>query len=145
MRTLILLLVMSFAGASLAAPLTAEQCPGYDEASALMWRNRRPAHPGALRLARAYLTYRHEGATLAKIKYDKWAHCYAGCRIAQDVDVLTANYVAWLKEDRDLHDCDPGTHFDPEDEIATNIGASLASQAESPSACLALCKQTLRR
>lgn len=145
MRTLLIVTFIVFQGAFAVAAETAGACAGFTEADALMWQNRKPGHPGTLRLARAWLTYRNEGANLARIKYDKWAHCYGGCRIAQDVDAATVLYVAWLKEDRDLRDCNARTHFDPLDEDATNLGAQLAPQAADAAACLSLCKQALPR
>jgi hypothetical protein len=106
------------------------------------WQSREPAHPGMLRLAGAWLVYRRESPIANSLKNDKQAHCYIGCRVSQDVGITTAVYLGWLKEQRDLTDCNPRTHFDPKDEIATLRGSELSGGKAN---CAEVCKAEFPR
>lgn len=105
------------------------------------WQFRAPTSPGLFSLARAYAVYNKEKATAQQITNDKRAHCYVGCRISQDVDFRTAEYVGWLKEDRDIKDCNKGSHFDAADFDATVVGAQLGQSQMDATGCMAACKQ----
>lgn len=75
---------------------------------------------------------------------DKLAHCYIGCRISQETNYHTADYVGWLKEDRDISDCRGQSYFDEEDYRATVRGAQFGeSQPDAPS-CERACKQVYK-
>lgn len=105
------------------------------------WEFRAPTNPGIFALARAYSVYNKEKTTAQQITYDKRAHCYVGCRISQEVDFRTAEYVGWLKEDRDIKDCNKNSHFDPADFDATVAGAQLGQSQVDAAGCMAACKQ----
>jgi len=144
-----LLLMTSLAAAAPVACHTQEINPGtlepYSTAQAYNavvknWQSRQPDHPGMISLGKAFAVYRSEKATLNKMRNDKQAHCYAGCRISQEVNYRTAEYVAWLKEDRDVKDCKKTSHFDNLDFIATVDGAQLGQSAVDDIACMAGCK-----
>jgi hypothetical protein len=107
------------------------------------WQAREPQHPGLVKLAAAYAIYRSEkqsNEALARIK-DKRAHCYVGCRISQELDYRTAEYVGWYKEIKDIKDCNPESHFDPADFDATIDGAHMGQSQVGAAACLQACEQ----
>lgn len=105
------------------------------------WKYREPRSPGLVALARAYAVYSSEKAVTAKITGDKRAHCYVGCRISQEVDYRTAEYVGWYKEDKDIKDCNKNSHFDIADFDATADGAQLGQSQPDRKGCMAACKQ----
>lgn len=104
------------------------------------WKFREPRNPGIISLARAYAVYSSEKDAAAKISHDKLAHCYMGCRISQEVNFRTAEYVGWLKEDKDIKDCNKNTHFDESDFDATVDGAQRGQSAVDAEACMTSCK-----
>lgn len=87
------------------------------------WESKRPSEPGLLDLAKAYSLFQGEKQNADKLLRDKIKHCYFGCRIAHETDYTTADYVAWLKEYKDLTDCESNTRFEPRDYTATLDGA----------------------
>lgn len=93
-------------------------------------------------LVKAYSVYKNEKTQAERMSSDKRAHCYIGCRIAQETNYETADYVGWLKEKRDLSDCNPKTHFDEEDYKATIRGASFGNTQRDSLGCLQACTQT---
>jgi|GEM_PF-1336547 hypothetical protein len=108
------------------------------------WQTRAPESPGMAALMKAYNIFTKEKKIADSLKNDKKAHCYIGCRISQDVNFKTAEYVGWMKEDQDIRDCKAGTHFDELDLIATIKGAEFGQTAADAKACLTSC-QTVRR
>ncbi len=103
------------------------------------WRAIEPAMPNPVLLLRAYSVFKFEEPLAKKMKNDKVAHCYMGCRLSQETDYRTADYVGWLKEERDIHDCDGRSHFDPEDYQATLRGALGGENHPEPGLCRVLC------
>lgn len=97
--------------------------------------------PGPIDLMRAYSLYKKEKAQAEKLGNDKRAHCFLGCRISQHTDYHTADYVGWLKEDRDISDCNPRSHFDEEDYRATVRGAQIGESQNEAATCIQACKQ----
>lgn len=93
------------------------------EADLKSWQSKKPSEPNLLNLAKAYSTFQDEKQNAEKLLRDKIKHCYLGCRIANDTDYATADYVAWLKEYKDLTDCELGTRYEPRDYTATLDGA----------------------
>jgi hypothetical protein len=89
-------------------------------------------------LVRAYQVYVQEKARALTLESDKMSHCYMGCRMRQETNFKTVRYVAWLKEKKDLTDCDPNTHFEVKDFEATILGGAL----EVPTAadCVTTCR-----
>lgn len=139
----LLLALLFFASPVFVSAAETNACAGYNADADARWESRKPGNPGPFRLAHAYLIYRDETDNLKRIRNDKVAHCYIGCRIAQDVDVPTVLYVAWLKEKRDLTDCRAKSHFDEADERATILGADLAPSAPDAASCLPVCRKAL--
>lgn len=111
------------------------------QATVYDWLMREPAMPGPLSLWRAYGIYKREQQKALGLGNDKTAHCYLGCRIAQDVNYVTADYVGWYKEDQDIRDCKRGSQFDEYDYIATIKGAEIGEQQSDPMTCQRACKQ----
>jgi hypothetical protein len=147
MKTFILLLNLCFvslfsmtAQAAQAFPVGTEACDGDYQEVVDLWQMQEPTYPGALKLGRAYLLYKNLLSVLSKIKNDKVKHCYIGCEIAKNIDYITAEYTGWLKEDRDLKDCNPRTKFDFLDYLATINGARISVSAPEV-ACLLECRQ----
>lgn len=105
------------------------------------WKARAPDTPHPIALWRAYNIYKKEHHKALSLGNDKRAHCYIGCRISQDIDFPTADYVGWYKEERDLSDCNRRTHFDEIDYIATIKGAEIGKQQHESSTCERACKQ----
>lgn len=110
------------------------------------WLKKNPGNVGVFDLYRGLSVANAESRFVsAKTGDDKARHCYVGCRIATDVNLATAFYAGWFKEQRDLTDCDPGTHFDPLDEEATRRGAWVGAGLEDlplqdrQQACLEAC------
>lgn len=106
-----------------------------------------PVRPSYFTLYRAYQLTKAETANARAMKSDKRAHCYMGCRIANDFGTAAAEYAAWYKEHQDLTDCNPGSRFEPRDIEATRIGIRLG-EAHAPAAdlkfCQARCRQQIR-
>jgi hypothetical protein len=105
------------------------------------WQVQKPEVPGMFKLARAYSVYKKEKDFATSLGNDKRAHCYMGCRISQETDYHVAEYVGWLKEDQDIRDCKPTTHFDAADWSATNKGAQLGQSQPDAKGCDLSCKQ----
>jgi hypothetical protein len=64
-----------------------------------------------------------------------------GCRISQEVNYRTAEYVGWYKEDQDIKDCNKSTHFDVADFDATVEGAQMGQSQIDVAGCLQACTQ----
>lgn len=107
------------------------------------WNEKEPAHPGMLRLWRAYSVYKEQEPIARKLKNDKRQHCYMGCMISQTTNQETVLYVAWLKESRDLQDCSKATHFEEADFIATLFGAQVGATAKTAQECVDSCQNPL--
>ncbi|WP_413290711.1 hypothetical protein [Bdellovibrio sp. HCB337] len=105
------------------------------------WSQRRPGKGNPLYLVRAYSTYRFEQKAAMSFKNDKQIHCFYGCRISQRTNFQTAQYVAWLKEDRDIKDCNLKTHFEIADFEATIKGAEFGTSTKSREECAQVCSQ----
>lgn len=108
------------------------------------WKKLSPGLSQPFLLVRAYAVYKQEKDKAESLGTDKLAHCYMGCRIAQETDYSTAAYVGWLKEDRDISDCKAFSHFDEEDYIATIRGAEFGVVPVDTPSCAAMCKQIYR-
>lgn len=104
------------------------------------WTEKEPEHPGYLNLWRAYNAYKGALAVANMLKKDKQAHCYMGCVIRHASDQKTVIYSAWLKESRDLQDCNKGTHFEEADMTATIAGGEMGDLS-SPDQCLYACQR----
>lgn len=91
------------------------------------WKLNKPKVPNLFYMGLAYMTYEKEKKTSLSLGSDKQAHCYMGCRIAQETNYSTALYVGWYKEHKDLLDCQKPTHFEPLDFEATKLGAQAAT------------------
>jgi uncharacterized protein YozE (UPF0346 family) len=104
------------------------------------WAAKAPESPNMFSLAKAYAIYKSEKEASLKIGNDKHAHCYMGCRISQGTSYRVAEYVGWLKEDRDIKDCNKNSHFDEADYEATTTGAHLGESQVDAEGCVALCK-----
>jgi len=105
------------------------------------WGTQEPKDPGVINLFAAWKVYKNKAATVKKIKGDKRKHCYMGCRIAQDVSLETAIYVAWLKENDDLTDCEKSTLFEHRDFEVTVEGAELSKESSDKQHCLDECSK----
>lgn len=105
------------------------------------WADLSPGVGNPFALIKAYNIYKKEKAAAQKMRSDKLAHCYIGCRISQETSYHTADYVGWLKEDRDISDCSPNTRFDEEDYRATVRGAQFGESQNDANSCLQACKQ----
>ncbi|MCC6138541.1 MAG: hypothetical protein IT287_07900, partial [Bdellovibrionaceae bacterium] len=108
------------------------------------WNSLEPLDPGFLQLFYAWDLYNKEEAIVAKIKGDKRKHCYMGCRIAQQVSLDTAIYVAWYKEKKDLTDCKANTYFEVRDHEVTLQGAELGQVSAEPQYCMDECNAIKR-
>lgn len=104
------------------------------------WTTIAPESPGLFALAKAYRIYSREKDFANKLRNDKRAHCYIGCRLSQEMDYRVAEYVGWLKEDRDIKDCNKATHFDSADYKATRSGATFGESQPDAKGCVAVCK-----
>ncbi len=153
MKTLYYLLILIFAVPAFAA--SSDSCWQHEidphtrriyqsnelwQSDLTMWEKRAPPEASYLALTEAYVVYSSEDSFALGLGSDKRAHCYMGCRIAQSVNLETATYVAWLKEDRDIQDCTRSTHFEEADFDATIAGAKMADTAPDAKACAAICK-----
>ncbi|MBX3017354.1 MAG: hypothetical protein KF767_05655 [Bdellovibrionaceae bacterium] len=103
-----------------------------------------PTRPGMYTLYRAYNLSKAETPNANALKNDKRAHCYIGCRLANDISVEAAEYAAWYKEHRDLTDCQKASRFEPQDILATQVGIRLGEQ-NVPHADKAFCQRTCRQ
>lgn len=103
-----------------------------------------PPRPGLYTLYRAYNLSQAETPNAQALKSDKRAHCYIGCRIANDFGAAAAEYAAWYKEHRDLTDCDRRSRFEPQDIVATQVGIRLG-ETHAPRADKSLCQQQCRQ
>lgn len=103
-----------------------------------------PAAPGILRLTVGYQVAMQESKKARGP--DKRQHCYVGCRIAHEVGHDVAVYAGYYKEDKDILDCDPKTHFDLKDLEATIRGADLAAGNQADAAfCAQICRREFRK
>lgn len=105
------------------------------------WQSKAPGTPNPFALFKAYNVYKSEKDYAGSMKSDKRAHCYMGCRISQSTSYKTADYVGWLKEDRDLKDCSRKTHYDEQDYVATLRGAQFGESQKDARGCLQACQQ----
>lgn len=108
------------------------------------WANQNPGSGNPLALIKAYSVYKSEKSKAETMGTDKLAHCYMGCRISQETNYHTADYVGWLKEERDITDCNLKTHFDEEDYKATARGAGFGENARDAASCETACKQVYK-
>lgn len=106
------------------------------------WENKAPNTPSIFSLVKAYFLYSNQKAYVDSLKSDKVAHCYLGCRISQVTSYSTADYVGWLKEQRDLTDCKPKTRFDEADYQATIRGGQIGENRAAD--CLQACRQVYK-
>lgn len=109
--------------------LAVEECT--EEANLVLqdWMTKNPGDVGLFSLYRGHGVGNQESRYVSqKSRNDKFKHCFVGCRIAFEVNLATALYAGWYKEQRDLTDCDPSTNFDPRDEEATRRGALAGDQ-----------------
>ncbi len=92
-------------------------------------------------LIQAYQVYVQEKERSLTLESDKMSHCFIGCQMRQKTNFQTVQYVAWLKELRDLKDCDPRSHFEVKDFEATVLGGRI----EAPTAedCVTTCRVEL--
>lgn len=90
-----------------------------------------PAMPNLFSLQKGYRVGVEESRKAARMRPDKRQHCYVGCRIANEAGYEVAVYAAYYKEDKDINDCNPKTHYDPKDIEATIAGARLAQGASN--------------
>lgn len=104
------------------------------------WKTKEPKAPSLDQLFRAYEIYKNEKSAAQKLKNDKVKHCYIGCRIAQELNPQSAEYVGWYKEAQDLEDCERNTRFEEKDYEATLFGANL--QVTGQEACVSSCRET---
>lgn len=111
------------------------------DATRIDWQYRSPGRANPIYLWRAYNLYKKEQQKALALGNDKRAHCYIGCRIAQETDFHTADYVGWYKEERDLNDCKASTQFDELDYLSTVRGAEIGVQQDEGSTCARSCKQ----
>lgn len=110
------------------------------------WKATQPPHPGYYDLYQSWNTYRFEMDTRVPnlptiTRSDKSLHCYIGCRISQDVNEPSGVYTGWLKEKRDLTDCDSGTHFEIIDSTVTTWGAAWGRNSDDPGICVENCEK----
>lgn len=108
------------------------------------WAEQNPGAGNPFSLIKAYNVYKSEKTKAEKMGTDKLAHCYMGCRISQETSYHTADYVGWLKEDRDITDCNYKTRFDEEDYKATARGAQFGESARDAATCESSCKQVYK-
>ncbi|MBL7688822.1 MAG: hypothetical protein JNJ49_12375 [Bdellovibrionaceae bacterium] len=101
------------------------------------WEQRGRGFAGPLNLFWSFTSYVREKKQAESFGSDKAAHCYIGCVIARSTRAEVADYVGWLKEQKDLSDCDPETHFEEADALATSWGGML--EARSREECRAQC------
>lgn len=87
------------------------------------WSTFNKSTPDPISLSKAYFVYKAEIKKTEKFSKDKVKHCYMGCRISAEIDLPTAEYVAWNKEQDDITDCKLKTHFEVKDYEATVDGA----------------------
>lgn len=134
-------MLLNLAGANQAeaAPQAALQCE-IDPELSREWKSLEPARPNMIALWLGWNTAKEERPKALSLGDDKAAHCYLGCRIAQDAGEKAALYAGWYKEWTDLTDCNSRTAFDPEDEIATKEGALAAREFRRPEDCVQFCR-----
>lgn len=101
------------------------------------WEQRGRGFAGPLNLFWSFTSYVREKKQAESFGSDKAAHCYIGCVIARSTRAEVADYIGWLKEQQDLVDCDPETHFEEADAVATSWGGML--EARSREECQAQC------
>lgn len=102
-----------------------------------------PPRPGMYSMYRTYNLVKAETPKANQLKNDKRAHCYMGCRIANDISVEAAEYAAWYKEHKDLTDCVKRSRFELKDIVATQVGIRIGEK-NSPHADVDFCQQTCR-
>lgn len=127
-------------------PVTRQVFQSEDEYNSVReaWAHRHPGTGNPFSLIKAYKIYKNEKTKAERMGTDKLAHCYMGCRISQETSFATADYVGWLKEDRDITDCNVSTHFDEDDYEATRRGAQFGESQRDPQGCEQACKQVYR-
>lgn len=105
------------------------------------WENQSPGLANPIQLLMAYNVYKKEKDFAVSLGSDKLAHCFLGCRISQETSYHTSDYVGWLKEMRDLTDCNPNSFFDENDYRATIRGGLLGNSQPDASSCQRACLQ----
>ena len=103
------------------------------------WDKQKPTTPNPFLLLKAFATYKSEQQTADSFKNDKAAHCYIGCRIAQDTNYECADYAGWKKESDDLTDCKLQSYFEEEDYLATIAGAESGLENPEKNHCREFC------
>lgn len=93
------------------------------------WENQNVQVVSPLKLAIAYKVYKSELKNTKLLANDKVVHCVMGCKIMQQTDYKTANFLAWYKEYNDLTDCQKNSNFEFLDYEATVYGADTAARA----------------
>ena len=88
-----------------------------------------PPMPNLYKLQVGYRVGLEESRKASRMRPDKRQHCYVGCRIANEAGHDVAVYAAYYKEDKDINDCNPRTHYDLKDITATIAGADIGRQA----------------
>ena len=106
------------------------------------WNSQKPVTPNPFQLIKAFATYKKEQSTADAFKNDKAAHCYIGCRIAQDTNYECADYAGWKKENDDLTDCQLQSYFEEEDYLATIAGANAGKDNPVKNFCIEYCQPT---
>ena len=88
------------------------------------WIKSKPQIPNWLSMTQ-FLIVAHKAHDYAEkqIGSDKVKHCFAGCFVRKNLNLKSAIMVGWLKELSDASDCDPETHFEKADYLATVAGA----------------------
>lgn len=94
-----------------------------------------------IHLAQAYQVYVQEKERSLTLESDKMSHCFIGCQMRQKTNYQTVYYVAWLKELRDLKDCNPSSHFEVKDFEATILGGGF--EVPTANGCVEVCRTEL--
>lgn len=105
------------------------------------WESQRSISLNPIYIIQAYNLAKAEYYKADHLGSDKMAHCYIGCRIAQETNFETARFAAWYKEMKDLTDCSPRSSFEETDYLVTLFGAQLT--AATPDQCVQLCSESL--
>ncbi len=134
------LLIILFSIFTVAAQAN-QPCLEISEPEIQKWMSIQPPMPSFFDLYKAKKIIDAEQKTALKLGNDKRAHCYLGCRISDDIDYQTADYVGWQKEFNDATDCNPNTRFDKADYVATLVGAKKSKQKNIKSSCATYCKK----
>lgn len=100
-----------------------ENCLEISKQQMAEWNAIKPDMPALTSLWKAKNVIDTERRYSLKLGNDKTAHCYLGCRISDETNTGTAQYVAWQKEYQDATDCNQKSLFEIADYEATLKGA----------------------